>query len=86
MLVFDYMIRLYNQDVSIGAAAPPAESAIDWRGLAEAESATKWRGSTADSAAAGSTHSWRGRIDWITVRNYLSLKTTKGKQPLKESG
>jgi hypothetical protein len=29
MLVFDYIIRLYNQDVSIGAAPAPTESAID---------------------------------------------------------
>jgi hypothetical protein len=29
MLVFDYMIRLYNQDVSVGVAPPAAESAIE---------------------------------------------------------
>jgi hypothetical protein len=29
MLVFDYMIRLYNQDVSVGAAPAVAELAKD---------------------------------------------------------
>jgi hypothetical protein len=34
MLVFDYMIRLYNQDVLVRAAPVVAESAPDWRGSA----------------------------------------------------
>jgi hypothetical protein len=74
MLVFDYVIRLYNQDVSAEAAPAAAalaiESTKDWRGLA-VESATEWRG----SAAAGSSYSWRGRTSWNTVRNYLSSMT-----------
>jgi hypothetical protein len=72
MLVFDYMIRLYNQKNSVGAAPGAAELATDWRGSA-AELATEWGG----SAAAGSANSWRGRIDWITVRNYLLLTKAK---------
>jgi hypothetical protein len=55
MIVFHYMIRLYNQDVSVGAVA---ESAI--------KSRTNYRGSTAESA-----HSRRGRTNWNTVINYL---------------
>jgi hypothetical protein len=43
MLVFDYMIRLYNQDVSIGAALAEdelvTELATDYRGSVAAESA-----------------------------------------------
>jgi hypothetical protein len=45
MLVFNYMIRLYNQDVSIIAAPATAKSAkelaIDLRGSAGPESATE---------------------------------------------
>jgi hypothetical protein len=41
MLVFDYMIRLYNQDVSVRAAIAAAESAIDCRGSVVADSATE---------------------------------------------
>jgi hypothetical protein len=43
MLVFNYMISLYNQDVSVRAAPTVVESAI--------ESATDYRGSVADLAA-----------------------------------
>jgi hypothetical protein len=49
MFVFDYMIRLYNQDVSVRVAPVAAESATDRRG-----SAAKL--AVADSAA-GSAHS-----------------------------
>jgi hypothetical protein len=45
MLIFDYMIRLYIQDVSVEAAPAAAELAIDSRGSvadsAVAESATE---------------------------------------------
>jgi hypothetical protein len=44
MLVFNYMISLYNQDVSVRAAPTVVESATDYRGsvadLAATESAT----------------------------------------------
>jgi hypothetical protein len=52
MIVFNYMIRLYNQDVLVRATPPPTESATDWTGPA-AESATKWR---ASAAAGQHTH------------------------------
>jgi hypothetical protein len=45
MLIFDYTIRLYNQDVSVEAAPATAELAIDSRGSiadsAVVESATE---------------------------------------------
>jgi hypothetical protein len=53
MPIFDYMIRLYNQDVSVRAAP-----AVEWRGSVEdsvrAGSAVEWRGSAEDSARVGS--------------------------------
>jgi hypothetical protein len=79
MLVFNYMIRLYNQDVSVGAAPAIAESTTDWRGSA-AESAIEWRGSAIEwrgSTAVGSAHSWRERTSWNIVRNYLSSTIAK---------
>jgi hypothetical protein len=49
MLVFDYMFRLYNQDVLVITAPPVVESAT--------ESATDCRGSAVvHSAAVGSAH------------------------------
>jgi hypothetical protein len=81
MLVFDYMIRLYNQDDSVRAALAPAELAVDWRGSVvdstAAESATEWSSSTVDLTAVGWAHSWRGRTSWITVGNYLSSTKVK---------
>jgi hypothetical protein len=83
MLVFDYMIRSYNQDVSIGAS-PAAE----WRGSVGVGSVggdTAGVGSTGVGSVGGHTvgvgsagrDSTGVGTGWITVRNYLSSMNDK---------
>jgi hypothetical protein len=80
MLVFDYMIRLYNQVVSAEVAP-----VVEWRGPAEdiarvgstAVVDSIGAGSAVDSARARSAHSWKGRTGRIVVRNCLSSMKDK---------
>jgi hypothetical protein len=72
MLVFDYMIRLYNQDISVRASP-----AVEWRGSAEDSARVGSVGGDSVGAGSAGGDSAGARTGWITVRNCLS--STKDK-------